>query len=457
MRERRHLVTRSQEPPDGVGLLLLAIGATLLPALPLSAQATQQYVTAGLGGVTVNYLVVEDGSSPTNFVQVQSTGACGSGFAKATASQGNSFPLGSAAGTVQSGVADFGSGPSAIPAGDILIGGVVTPGTVADSGQTTANAIPPSTCIVGVALAGAQPGGTITLLYAGTGAYGTQGVVTSGILGGASPGPLAAMLSSVTATGDLSGFNFNASGDINSNGAGLLAVNCTGCSGNFSGSGTCTITLDGTAASPASGLTLAVPSFAISWTFAGNGYTAPPMHLAASCSGGVSCSTCSGITVASTLTPGCLHMHDGQGGDTGICAPSVAGSSVLWTLPTTAGSVGQTLQLSATGSPAATAWTSAPVVGVATISSGGASDLSQGNIQTLTLSANTTLAISNLTAGPVVTFHICQPGGGSYVWSWPASGVNGGHAGPASGQCLDQTFESPDGSTLWATGSGKVN
>jgi|HubBroStandDraft_4_1064222.scaffolds.fasta_scaffold183244_2 hypothetical protein len=99
--------------------------ALLLWAGSTRAQNTPQYVTTGTGGVTLNSLVVEDASNPTQFIVPLSSGACGAGFALAAATQGNTFPLSSTAGAVQRGIA-----ANNVTAGDILVvvdGGWVSP------------------------------------------------------------------------------------------------------------------------------------------------------------------------------------------------------------------------------------------------------------------------------------------------------------------------------------------
>ena len=141
--------------------LTMALAAATLPG-----QYNYQYVTAGSGGVSLNNLVTEDASNPTLFV-ASSTSACGAGFALAAATSGSAFPLASGAGTVQTGVADS----TAITAGHIL-GGGSPGGTVHDLGTNSRASVGSAQCVVGVALAGASAGSTVSLLYDGPGSYG---------------------------------------------------------------------------------------------------------------------------------------------------------------------------------------------------------------------------------------------------------------------------------------------
>jgi hypothetical protein len=131
-------------------------------------QLPNPIATAGSGGVTANYLASKDTSNPTKYV-LPGAGGCGTGVASATAASGTAFELLSIPGSVLTMVAD-----NSITAGDILIGGSVTPGRVADSGYASRGSIPSTTCIVGVAQASATAGSTVPVLYDGVGNYGTQ-------------------------------------------------------------------------------------------------------------------------------------------------------------------------------------------------------------------------------------------------------------------------------------------
>ena len=281
---------------------------SLLATLPLlaGAQGNLKYATAGVTGVTRNFLAVEDGNSPTQFI-LPSSGGCGSGFALASASAGLAFPLSLGAGTVQTGVAD-----NNVTAGDILIGGTVQAGSVRDSATTSRSSITNTTCVVGVALTSAAQGSAVTLLYDGVASYGTSGLVTSG--------------------------SISANGPISANGAGVASSpsntygTCGACS-YPTGSGSCTLTFSGFGSTIAAIGTVLVTGggissgTAISITNNGSGYTSNPSTAT------LSGSSCSGTPDVNTvLTPGCLHMQDGLGNDTGICAPP-SGASLLWNLP----------------------------------------------------------------------------------------------------------------------------
>jgi lysophospholipase L1-like esterase len=139
-------------------------GNALLPV----ANLPNPIVTAGVGGVTANYLVARDSSNPTRYVAA-GAGGCGSGVAASTATSGSTFQLYSMAGTLLSVVAD-----NTVTAGDVLIGGSVIPGRVADSGFSVRGSVASTTCTVGIAQGSAVAGGAVTVLFDGTGSYGTQ-------------------------------------------------------------------------------------------------------------------------------------------------------------------------------------------------------------------------------------------------------------------------------------------
>jgi len=162
--------------------------ATLLPVANLPAipyvNLPNPKVTAGAGGVTGGYLVARDTSSPTRYVAT-STGGCGSGFAASTAAAGATFQLYSMPGTLIAAVAD-----NTVTAGDVVVGGSVIPGRVADSGFTSRSSVSSTTCVVGIAQASAVAGGTFNVLFDGTGTYGTQVSSSSVVAGlGYTPAP----------------------------------------------------------------------------------------------------------------------------------------------------------------------------------------------------------------------------------------------------------------------------
>ena len=157
-------VANGVAPLDATGLLPIA-------NLP------NPIVTAGVGGVTAGYLVARDTSNPTRYVAT-SAGACGTGFAASTGAAGATFQLYSMPGTLIAAIAD-----NTVTAGDIVIGGSVIPGRVADSGFSSRSSIPATTCIVGIAQASAAAGGTFEVLFDGVGSYGTLANFTSASTG----------------------------------------------------------------------------------------------------------------------------------------------------------------------------------------------------------------------------------------------------------------------------------
>jgi len=147
-------------PLDATGLLPIA-------SLP------NPIVTAGVGGVTAGYLVGRDTSNPTRYIAT-TAGSCGSGIAASTAAAGSTFQLYSMAGTILSVVAD-----NTVTAGDVMTGGSVIPGRVADSGFAASGSVPSTTCTVGVAQGSAVAGGTFKMLFNGSSSYGTQATYTA--------------------------------------------------------------------------------------------------------------------------------------------------------------------------------------------------------------------------------------------------------------------------------------
>jgi hypothetical protein len=72
-------------------------------------------------------------------------------------------------------------------------------------------------------------------------------------------------------------------------------------------------------------------------------------------------------------------------------------------------------------------------------------------LQTITLNASATPTISGITAGQRITFQICQPAsGGPYTWAWPAAIIGGNTIPTAASACLQQSFDSINGTTLVA-------
>jgi len=343
----KHTHTASQ--PHPILCLTIALGCVLFhsSAVLAQGQGNSTYVTAGSGGVTLNYMVTPDTTAPSTLFIPAPLGQCGVGFALASAPSGNSFPLGSGVGSLQKGVAD-----SAIIAGDLLVPAMTTPGAIYDSGQPQSNwgMLSLSQCVIGVALASAPMGGTFPLIFYGMGNFGTADIVTSEILGGTSPGPLPASVTSLTTTSSINGgADINATGVVNANGAGVPLSGNTYNSGSIAGTitgttGSCTITYTGGGAvAPNQGTATlnfasGTPQSTLVGMATGSGYTSLP--TAAS----INTMSCSGVTVGPPatigvtvpyLTPGCVHMQDGLGDDMGICAPS-SGANVLWNLPSSA-------------------------------------------------------------------------------------------------------------------------
>jgi hypothetical protein len=79
-------------------------------------------------------------------------------------------------------------------------------------------------------------------------------------------------------------------------------------------------------------------------------------------------------------------------------------------------------------------------------------------VQTITLNANATATVSNISSGIPLTIQICQPAsGGPYTWAWPA-GIHGGITiGTTASTCSMQEFRSFNGTTLVAITTGVNN
>ena len=77
-----------------------------------------------------------------------------------------------------------------------------------------------------------------------------------------------------------------------------------------------------------------------------------------------------------------------------------------------------------------------------------------------TLSANAT-AVVTVAAGDKWAYHtiqVCQPGsGGPYTLTWPSNVKGGMVIGTTASKCNVQTFESYDGTNLYATSTGLLN
>lgn len=82
-----------------------------------------------------------------------------------------------------------------------------------------------------------------------------------------------------------------------------------------------------------------------------------------------------------------------------------------------------------------------------------------GVLQTITLSANSAPTITGLSAGlRDFTLQICQPSsGGPYTWTWPAAVHGGMPIGTTANACSVQTFDSFNGTTLYAVTPGVIN
>lgn len=94
---------------------------------------------------------------------------------------------------------------------------------------------------------------------------------------------------------------------------------------------------------------------------------------------------------------------------------------------------------------------------IALTSSGGAAalDLSQGNSFKITLSENTTLSASNISAGQTVNALVCQNGTGNFTFTWPASFKGGMTVATTASKCNGQRFIC-DATACWATAAGST-
>ena len=237
--------------------------------------------------------------------------------------------------------------------------------TAAISGDVTKAA--GTTAATVTALNGTSLAGLATGLLKNTTGTGAPSIAADGV-DFVSPttlsnGSLAASFTTATTTADISpGGNLNAGGNVSAgyNGVGVAAGTYSS-GGSPWGTGTCTLTVTGGGGSGAV-FTLAVSGSAptagtaLTLASAGTGYTAQP--TGASLSG-----SCAGTAViATTLTPGCVHLADGTTHDMGVCAPS-NGFNGLLTLPSAAGTAGQAL--TATGVNNGTQWTQVAQTGAA--------------------------------------------------------------------------------------------
>lgn len=114
------------------------------------------------------------------------------------------------------------------------------------------------------------------------------------------------------------------------------------------------------------------------------------------------------------------------------------GSSAVWGNVSGSGA-GQTINQ--------VSWSASPVF-----------DLSLGNIQQITLTADVTSAsVLHLTAGWLGMFAVCQDSVGGHAWTWPGAVNSGVTVGTVAGKCSSQWFYSVDGVHLISQGIGVVN
>ena len=83
-------------------------------------------------------------------------------------------------------------------------------------------------------------------------------------------------------------------------------------------------------------------------------------------------------------------------------------------------------------------------------------DLSNGTVQSTTLTTDATPALANFTDGQHVSFLICQDSAGGHAFNWPATVVGGMQISTTPGTCSAQSFIS-DGTKLYATTPGMTN
>jgi hypothetical protein len=85
-------------------------------------------------------------------------------------------------------------------------------------------------------------------------------------------------------------------------------------------------------------------------------------------------------------------------------------------------------------------------------------NLTNSAMQNITLSANATPTVTNITSGATLTAEICQPSsGGPYTWTWPAAIHGGITIGTTASDCSIQEFKSFNGTTLVPISSGVIN
>jgi hypothetical protein len=80
-------------------------------------------------------------------------------------------------------------------------------------------------------------------------------------------------------------------------------------------------------------------------------------------------------------------------------------------------------------------------------------------MQTITLSANATPTVTNITAGiKGLTIQVCQPAsGGPFTWTWPAAFHGAVTVGTTANTCTVQVFDSFTGTTLFPESAGTLN
>lgn len=83
-------------------------------------------------------------------------------------------------------------------------------------------------------------------------------------------------------------------------------------------------------------------------------------------------------------------------------------------------------------------------------------DLSQGNIQYITLSNNASPTFTNVTTGGIWTFIICQDSTGGRTWTWPVSVRGGLTISSTASTCNAQTLQSPNGTFEIANSTGVI-
>lgn len=167
----------------------------------------------------------------------------------------------------------------------------------------------------------------------------------------------------------------------------------------------------------------------------------------------------SSLTSVGTIVTGVWHgtIVANVYGGTGINTASSTGiaqvNSGSWTVstainPTTIGAT----------TPGAATFTTENTVPVTVTSSATPALVATNGLQIITLSANATPTVTGLVAGQRVTIEICQPAsGGPYTWTWPTSIHGGMTIGTTASACSVQSFDSFNGTTLVAIGTGESN